>query len=160
MPLLYHSCILYYNHAHCQHQTKSLTHFLSLSNIIATTPIINNNIAPLLLLSQNAMFSRAMTFNQDISGWDVGSGTNFVSGLGLWESCFLFISPLELGALSLLLLSLKGCFIVHVFFIIIMLIIIIKLKVSYHSFLCPILLLLLLSTPILHHFSCLTGLYV
>ena len=94
--LLYCSCILYYNYTHCQHQTKSgLTPFLSLSNI-ATTPIINNNTSPLLLLSQNGMFSGATAFNQEISDWDVSSGIYFVSGLGLWESlsccCFHLLS--------------------------------------------------------------------
>ena len=84
--MLYCSYILYYNYAHRQHQIKSLTQFLSLSNI-ATTPIINNNVAPLFLLSQNSMFTGATAFNQeDTFKWDVSKGTNFVSGLGLWES--------------------------------------------------------------------------
>ena len=56
---------------------------------------------------------------------------------------FLLFSPLELGALSLLLLSLKGCCIVHAFCIIITLIIVIKVKVSHHSSVCPISSLLL-----------------
>ena len=74
---------------------QSLTPFFCLSNI-ATTPIINNNIAPLLLLSQDFMFSGATAFNQDISNWNVGNGTSFVSGMGLWESwssrCFRLMS--------------------------------------------------------------------
>ena len=73
---------------------QSLTPFFCLSNI-ATTPIINNNIAPLLLLSQEGMFERT-PFNQDISNWNVGNGTSFVSGMGLWESwsscCFRLLS--------------------------------------------------------------------
>jgi len=83
--MLYCSCILYYNHAHRHHQTKSLTPFFCLSNIIATTPIMKNNIAPLLLLSQDYMFFGATAFNQDISDWNVGSGIYFVSGMGLWK---------------------------------------------------------------------------
>ena len=74
---------------------QSLTPFFCLSNI-ATTPIIKNDIAPLCLLSQAQMFIGSQDFNQDISGWDVGSGTIFVSGMGLWESwssrCFRLLS--------------------------------------------------------------------
>ena len=85
--MLYCSCILNYNHAHRFHQTKqSLTPFFCLSNIIATIPIINTNITPLLLLSQHSMFRGATAFNQDISDWNVSNGIEFVSGLGLWES--------------------------------------------------------------------------
>ena len=57
---------------------QSLTPFFCLSNI-ATTPIMNNNTTLLLRLpSQYGMFFRASAFNQDISKWDVSSGTNFV----------------------------------------------------------------------------------
>ena len=152
--LLYCSCILYYNYAHCQHQTKSLTQFLSLSNI-ATTAIINNNTSPILLLSQSFMFALALAFNQDISSWDVSKGTRFVSIGAVGILVLLLLWPRELGSLWLLLLSLKGCCNVHTFCVIIMLIVNIKLKVSYHSCLCPITSLLLLSsTTIRHHFSC------
>ena len=64
---------------------QSLTPFFSLSNI-TTYPIINNHMVSLLLLSQISMFHSATAFNQDISRWDVGSGTKFVGGAGLWES--------------------------------------------------------------------------
>jgi surface protein len=64
---------------------QSLTPFFCLSNI-ATTPIINNNTTLLRLLSQYYMFQGATAFNQDISSWDVSSGTLFVSGSGLWVS--------------------------------------------------------------------------
>ena len=59
---------------------QSLTPLFYLSNI-ATPPVMKNNIP----LSQSHMFYRT-AFNQDISDWDVGSGTSFVSGIGLWES--------------------------------------------------------------------------
>ena len=75
---------------------QSLTRFFCLSNIIATTPIMNDNSTPPLLLSQAWMFSRATTFNQNISNWNVSSGTDFVSVMGLWESwsscCFRLLS--------------------------------------------------------------------
>ena len=66
-------------------QTKSLTHFFSLSKNIATTPIITINMAPLPLFSQGGMF-HTTAFNGDISTWDVSSSISFVSGLGLMES--------------------------------------------------------------------------
>ena len=84
--MLYCSWILYYNHAHCQHQTKSLTPFFCMTNDIATTPIMNNHMTLLRLLSQGAMFEGATAFNQDISSWNVGSGISFVSVSGLLES--------------------------------------------------------------------------
>ena len=67
------------------------------SNIIATTPNFNNNVAPLLMLSQNGMFYQASAFNADISTWNVSSGEYFVSGMvGLWKSwssrCFHLLS--------------------------------------------------------------------
>ena len=83
--MLYCSCILYNNHARRYHQTKSLTPFFCLSNI-ATTPIMKNNTTLLRLLSQSDMFNYVTAFNLDISDWNVGSGTSFVSGMGLWES--------------------------------------------------------------------------
>ena len=77
------------------------------------------------------MFESAIAFNQDISSWDVSSGTSFVSGIGRWESWSSLFSPLELGALSLLLLSLKECCIVHAAFcIIIMLVVSIMNKIN------------------------------
>ena len=79
-----------------RNQTKSHI-FFCLSYIIATTPIINKNTAPLLLLSQSNMFFLAGAFNQDISEWEFSSSAiKFVSGLGLWESwsfcCFRLLS--------------------------------------------------------------------
>ena len=62
---------------------RSLTPFICFSsNIIATTLVITNvNIARLPLFSQSGMFLGATAFNQNIGGWDVNSGTHFVSPL-------------------------------------------------------------------------------
>ena len=95
---------------------RSLTQFIcSSNNIIATILVIFNvnHIARLPLLSQSGMFLGATAFNQNIGGWNVSSGTHFVSGIGLLKclSCsHLFGLLLHLGSLYLLLqLSLKGC---------------------------------------------------
>ena len=82
-------CFLYYSSSSSEwtKQTKAL-HTSSFFNNLTTPIIVNNNGAPLLLLSQRWMFAGATTFNQDISTWNVDSGQDFVSGLGLlWESC-------------------------------------------------------------------------
>ena len=67
LPSLKGCCIV---HAFCiiimlivNIKPKNLTPFFSLSNI-ATTPIINNNVAPLLLLSQGLMIYGATSFDQ------------------------------------------------------------------------------------------------
>ena len=62
---------------------QSLTYFFCLSNTIATTPIMVDNMAPLPLLSQHGIFAGARTFNQEISNWDVSSVAKFVSDIGL-----------------------------------------------------------------------------
>ena len=109
------------------------------------------------LLSQEYMFNEATAFNQDIGGgWDVSRGIYFGSGFSLLQDFYgLF---LDLGALSLFLLSFeRWCFVCVVFFIIYMLIILFHLKVSHHSSsVCPISSLLLLWSPtsILHDSPC------
>ena len=63
-----------------------------------------------ILPSQDEMFRGATTFNQDISKWDVSSGTSFVSALLLWllecSSLCCFLSwARDIGILSILLFS-------------------------------------------------------
>ena len=52
------------------------------------------------------MFYGLTAFNQDISSWDVGSGTAFVSGSGLWESwssrCFWLLSSTTVAVVAVL----------------------------------------------------------
>jgi hypothetical protein len=75
-----------------QTQVSHYYYSFLLHNIITTllvTMMIWNNTALLLLphfRSQEAMFVRAASFNQDLSTWDTSSGNNFVSGLGPWDS--------------------------------------------------------------------------
>ena len=82
------------------------------------------------------MFVNAQAFTQDIGGWNVSSGTKFVSGFGLMHSwsCYVLGLLLYLGALSpLLLVSFNGGCFIHVFFIIYVLIVIFDVIVSHHS---------------------------
>ena len=133
-------------------RTNSLTPFICFSNIIATVLVITymDNARWLPLLPQDGMFDGASAFNQNISGWDVSSGVNFVSGFGLCESlfCHLFGLLLYFGALFLL-----SCFVHAVFFIIVShLIVIFEVKVSHNSsvFLISSLRYLWFRTSILH----------
>ena len=65
-----------------------LTHFFFCSIYHRTLSSTTTYSLLLLLLSQYAMFQNASAFNQDISEWVVTNGINFVSGLGLFESCW------------------------------------------------------------------------
>ena len=105
------------------------------------------------------MFQKTTAFNQDISGWDVSSGTKFVSGMGQWESlssCYFWIlsSACCLFFCCPCLAVLEGILYCScIFYNIIMLIINIKPKFSHHSSLCPISSLLPPSSSTIRHYS-------
>ncbi len=96
----------YYCHAHEeQHHERKQTHNLTIKHkshtiiilfylfTISSLPfsswwsgIIRHYYLFHALCSQYAMFRDASSFNQDVSSWDVSSGTVFVSCLGPWHS--------------------------------------------------------------------------
>jgi hypothetical protein len=69
----------------------SLKLFSSFVSSVKDTTVLTMPISPFHFW-QNGMFRSATAFNQPIGGWDVSSGTDFVSSLEVFESLKLFSS--------------------------------------------------------------------